>query len=232
LSSLAGGEFELKYAEQRSVRRPLVIYSLLQTFRLLYESLPRSEFGRWDEATRAWADALESDLGGLSFAAANISPARGAIAAQAAWTALALFVAGKVFIRDAWTDLASDTFGRITKAQQPSGAFITPDAEMNPEMAWFDELSILHAAASYAVQAEDRAVAAAVAKNSDFISREIQPDHATHQPWGLFAFVWNPGTRPLADQLLHTMRIAEPEKASGISLLLLADALYCIRLFL
>ena len=58
-----------------------------------------------------------------------------------------------------------------------------------------------------------------------------QPDHATAQPWALFAFVWNPQTRPLADQLLHAARVQDPAARNGVSLILLADALYCLRLF-
>src|SRR5687768_14644012 len=44
----------------RPVYRPLLIYSWLQAFRLQYETLPRAEFGRWEEALRVWADLLEA----------------------------------------------------------------------------------------------------------------------------------------------------------------------------
>ena len=80
------------------------------------------------------------------------------------------------------------------------------------------------------MQAEDRTVARAVRRATRFHLNETQPDHATAQPWGLFAFVWNPPTRPLADQLLHADATART--IDGVSLILLADALYCLRLFL
>jgi hypothetical protein len=158
-----------------------------------------------------------------------IPASRGDLAADAAWTAAALFLAGKVFIRDAWTDLAGDAFGRITRSQRQSGAFLVTTASDNPEPAWYHELAILHAAASYAVHSEDRGVARTVARAAQFHQNETQPDHATAQPWGLFAFVWNPATRPTADQLLHAAALQPPD---GVSLILLADALYCLRLFL
>ena len=83
-----------------------------------------------------------------------------------------------------------------------------------------------------AVQAEDRPLAAAVKRNTEYHLRETQPDHATSQPWGLFAFVWNESTRPLADGLLHAAQTLRPENRSdGITSMLLADALYCLRLF-
>ena len=216
----------------RQVYRPLLIYAWLMAFRLRYETLRQDQFGRWDEALREWSDALEARLGGIAPAdSVEIPASRGGIAAEAAWTALALSVAGKIFVRDAWTDLAADTFGRITRAQRETGTFLSASASDNPESAWFAELSILHAAASYAVQAEDRVVARAVARATDFHQRETEPDHATSQPWSVFAFVWNPQTRPTADQLLHAASL-QSTGLDGVSLILLADALYCLRLFL
>jgi hypothetical protein len=231
---------------RRPEYRPLLVYSWLQSFRLLYETLPRMEFGRWDEALRAWCDLLEAELTNTRIPDGALPASRGGVAVEAALAALALFAAGKVFVRDAWTDLASDTFGRLTRGQRDSGgggAFFTTTASDSPEVAWYHELALLHAAASYAVQAEDRTVAAAVARATDFHQRETQPDHASSQPWGLFAFVWNPQTRPLAEQMLHAATVqsagvgasaaAGPrtDDDDGVALILLADALYCLRLF-
>lgn len=217
---------------RRAAYRGLLVYAWLQTFRLEYETLPRSQFGRWEEALRAWCDHLEAELTGLPVPAGPLPAARGAEATRFAWSALALHVAGKVFVRDAWTDLAGDAFGRLTRAQDPSGAFLTAAASDNPETLWYHELVLLHAAASYAVQAEDRTAGAAIKRATGLHLRETQPDHATSQPWALFAFVWNPAARPLADQMLHAERVRQAGAgAPGVSSLLLADALYCLRLF-
>ncbi len=148
----------------------------------------------------------------------------------AAWSALALHVGGNIFIRDGWTDLASDTFGRLSRGQDSSGRLLPVTSATHPEAGWYDELATLHAAASYAVQSEDRAVARAVARSADFVLKEIEPDHATSEPWALFAFIWNEPTRPLADQLLHSMSLRR-DKLDAISLILLDDALYCLQLF-
>ena len=215
----------------RPVYRPLLVYAWLQAYKLLYEVLPRSEFGRWDEALRAWCDLLEAELSVTRPPDGGTPAGLGGAAAESAWTALALFAAGRLLVRDAWTDLASDTFGRLTRSQSPEGTFLLPGPADSPETWWYHELVILHAAASYAVQAEDRAVAAAVARATDYHLKETQPDHATSQPWALFAFVWNDNTRPLADQLLHAAAAQQPGGADGVSLILLADALYCLRLF-
>jgi len=212
----------------RQAYRGLLVYSWLQAFSIAYETLPRDQFGRWEESARAWCDQLESDLTQIELPQDAIPAARGGNAAEAAMIALALHTAGKVYVRDAWTDLASYTFGRITRLQQSGGEFLMAGDSDNPETRWYHELVLLHCCASYAVQAEDRAVAAAVSRNARHHRNETQPDHATSHPWGLFAFIWEPGTRDVADQMLHAARTHE----SGISLMLLADALYCLRLFI
>jgi hypothetical protein len=217
----------------RPVYRPLLVHAWLTAFSIRYETLPRAQFGRWEETIRPWCDLLEAELGRVTLSDESQPAERGASVAEAAWTALALQTAGKIFVRDVWIDLASDTFGRLARAQQPSGAFLATGGSANPELTWYHELCILHATAGYAVRAEDRNAARAVARNTEFHQNETQPDHATAQPWGLFAFIWNPGTRPLADQLLHTATLNRAgETRDGVSLILLADALYSLRLFL
>lgn len=206
--------------------RPLFVYCWLQAYRLMYETLPRLTFGQWEEALRPWCELLEAELPDAQAGASN-----GAHSATSAWSALALHTAGRLFVRDAWTDLAADAFGRLIRQQQDSGAFIAASSSDHPESLWHHELITLHALASYAVQTEDRVAATAVARHTQFVQAEMQPDHATSQPWGLFAFIWNADTRPLADQVLHAVRVQHPKGAQGISLMLLADALYCLRLF-
>lgn len=211
----------------RPVYRGLLVYCWLQAFNKLYERLPAYEFGRWEQAARTWCDSLEEELGLIDWPDGPIDAGRGASVTVAAWHALALYVGSKILARDVWSDLASDAFGNIARRQNADGSFLSTKASDNPESHWYHELVLLHAAASYAVQAEDRAIASAVAKNGEFHLACTQPDHATIQPWAAFAFIWNPKTRALADQVLHGARTNE----SSLSLMLLADALYCLELF-
>ncbi|HMB94496.1 MAG TPA: hypothetical protein VKK61_00505, partial [Tepidisphaeraceae bacterium] len=178
----------------RPVYRGLLVYSCLQTFGLIYETLPREQFGRWEEGLRAWCDLLEAELGETEWPIPPVPAERGSNASESAWMALALHIAGKIYVRDAWTDLASDIFGRIARSQTDAGAFLHATPSDNPETHWYHELVLLHAAASYAVQSEDRTIATAVARNAQFHLEQTQPDHATNQPWALFAFIWNPLT--------------------------------------
>jgi hypothetical protein len=214
---------------RRPVYRPLLVYAWLQAFRIHDQSLPHGPFGRWDHTLRPWCDLLEARLGEIGIEQTLHSAARGDSVVEAAWTALALSVAGKIFGRDAWTRLAADAFGSLVRAQRPGGAFLAAAGNEHPELVWYHELAILHAAASYAAQAGDRPVARAVARAAEHHLKEIQPDHATSQPWGLFAFIWNPPSRPLADQLLHAASLQS--RRDPVTLILLADALYCLRLF-
>src|SRR5947207_2511449 len=201
-----------RLGHHRPIYRPILVYAWLSAFSLRYEDLPRSEFGRWEEALRVWSDLLEAELGDIGWDATSAWAARGGSAAEACWIALALHRAGKVYVRDVWVDLASDLFGKLVKSQQSSGAFLEMSNSDNPEARWFDELAMLHAAAAYAAMAEDKTVAAAVKKNTEFHLRETQPDHATSQPFGLFAFIWNQETRSLADQMLSNVSMkAEPD---------------------
>jgi hypothetical protein len=106
---------------------------------------------------------------------------------------------------------------------------LSATASDNPETHWYHELVVLHAATVYAAQTGDGALSAAIARNAEFHQDETQPDHATNQPWGLAAFIRNPATRPLADGMLHAA--ATIGRGSGVTSILLADALYCLRLW-
>jgi len=221
----------------RPVYRPLMVYSWMMAFRVAYETLPREQFGRWEEGLRAWADLLEARLGQIALPGAGMAMASdGPGVAEACWIALALHAAGRELARDAWTDLAADVFGRLPHWQRESGAFLAAGPGDNVETLAYHELVILHAASSYAVQTENRGLAGCVARATAFHQQETEPNHATAKPWGLFAFAWNQATRPMADGLLHAANMQGGTtrggtNRSGVSLMLLADALYCIRLF-
>ncbi|MCC6423689.1 MAG: hypothetical protein IT447_09455 [Phycisphaerales bacterium] len=142
-------------------------------------------------------------------------------AAIACWEALSLFVA-KI-------DGARNTFDQLIARQQKSGSFLLARPSDSPDMRWYYELVMLHALGSYAAQSGDPSAMKAMRHNALFHLEESQPDHATNQPWGLFAFIWVAEARPLADQLLHTLQTQHPDGIGGIAAILVADALLCLR---
>jgi hypothetical protein len=112
----------------------------------------------------------------------------------------------------------------------PGGALVATDVGDQPETAWYHELALLHAVASYAAQARDRELIEAAGRGARYVQAEMQPDHATGQPWGLLAFLLCEETRPMADEVLHAAGLAGGGCGSAVTSILLADALYCVRL--
>jgi hypothetical protein len=184
----------------------------------------------WREPLRTWCGVLEAQVKRFEWMIGGLPALRGAGATAAAWAALALYSAGSVLADRRWSELASNCFGRLAAGQQGSGAFLRASAADNPETFWYHELVLLHAAASYAAQSNDALVTAAVMQAAEYHLNETQPDHASNQPWGLLAFIWRRDARSLADQMLHTLTVQEPDHSNGVSSMLLADGLYCLGL--
>jgi hypothetical protein len=136
-------------------------------------------------------------------------------------------LAAGLFIEPMWTIASANAFATICQAQQRDGAFLKTSSSDNPETHWYHELVILHAMTSFAVHSRNDIAMQSAARNAEFHLRQTQPDHATSQPWGLLAFVLHAPL--LADQVLHTITTQHPGGVDGVSLLLLADALYGLR---
>ena len=124
---------------------------------------------------------------------------------------------------------AVGTFEHLIAHQQPAGHFLAPSANDNLESWWYAELILLHAVGTYAVETNDPHAFQAAGRAADYHLNETQPDHATSEPWAVFPFLLLPETRSLADQVLHNANMMAPD---GTTLLLLADALYCLRKFI
>jgi hypothetical protein len=185
--------------------------------------------GRCVDALHSWLIDLETRTRAIEFPSDAI-PARDAGPVVAAgWQALALHHGGERFFNRQWVDLAADVFSRVVRAAQSDGAFFATTAADNLETAGYDELALLHAIASYAIQTKNMTMRAVVFHAAKRHMAETQPDHSSAEPWGLPAFLWNPATHPLADQLLHAHRIQQPGGSRGVASLLLGDALYCLR---
>jgi hypothetical protein len=223
--------------DQQGHRRPayrgLLLYAALQALILTPDAPPH-----WQAGLHPWVESIANDLARFAPPAnpsAPLSAASGALATAAAWNARALHVAQSVYHNDAWCRLAASTFEQFARRQLPDGQFLFATSSDNPETRWYHELVILHALASFAIQTGNATLMTAAARNAAFHQAETQPDHATHQPWGLPAFILDPATHPLADQLLHSATAlpgAGGAAVSGITSILLADALYCLRLLL
>jgi hypothetical protein len=203
---------------RRPVYRPLLIYCWLVAMKLS----PRDQ---WKDAIYRWCDVLGDSL--LNAAPTSCDAINGAEITKLAWEALAMQLAAGLFIEPMWTIASANAFATICQAQQRDGAFLKTSSSDNPETHWYHELVILHAMTSFAVHSRNDIAMQSAARNAEFHLRQTQPDHATSQPWGLLAFVLHAPL--LADQVLHTITTQHPGGVDGVSLLLLADALYGLR---
>ena len=118
--------------------------------------------------------------------------------------------------------------------QRPAGGYLLAEGSDNPETLWYHELQIVHAVASLGLQGDDVGLKTSAATAAAWHMNETQPDHATNHPWGLPAFLIDPSTHVMADGLLHAATAQESAAregggVSGVSLILIADALYSCR---
>lgn len=210
--------------------RGLMVYAWLRVLELSHDVLTKQRAQEWREALEVWCEPLVAVASALPQSDNGVPAARGDAAADAAWAALALHVAANLLEHDEWRERAEGVFGALMHHQQDSGAFLRATASDNLETTGYHELVILHAAASYAAGAHDAATSRAIANAAQYHQRETQPDHSTTQPWALYAFLSNQATRPLAEQMLHAVAMHDASSLDGVSLILLADALYCLKL--
>lgn len=115
---------------------------------------------------------------------------------------------------------------RLAATQMPGGAFLATSPEDSPDAFWFDELAILHAATSAAIEHGDATLLAAARRAASFHFAETQPDHATTLPLGIHAFGLDPRHVGFAEGLLHALFVHSPRGPGETALLLLADALH------
>jgi hypothetical protein len=216
--------------DRQGHRRP-VYRGLL--FHSVFRAIADDPSGGLKAYAGAWVERLSDEMAWLRWPehpGDRIPAAIGAVVADAVWMMLAAREAVEFGGEASWAQRAAEAFGTLVKCQHPQGTFLTPTASDNPETHWYHELVVLHAATVYAAQTGSQMLEAAIARNAEFHQAETQPDHATNQPWGLAAFVRNPATRPLADGVLHAA--ATIGRGSGVTSILLADALYCLRLWM
>jgi hypothetical protein len=109
--------------------------------------------------------------------------------------------------------------------QQPTGQWFDTSMHDNPESVWYHEIVALHAITSAAHQFKDESLHLAAFASATYIAREVQPDHASNQPWAMHALLRVPEAIPLADMMLHCAGVQDPTHMDAVSLILLADAL-------
>ena len=95
----------------------------------------------------------------------------------------------------------------------------------NPEPWWQQEMMILHALHSFALRQKDFALIKKTLEAAAFHLAEIQPDHATNEPWAVHAYASHVDGNVTAETLLHAAYMNGGGVLSETSRWILADAL-------
>ena len=123
----------------------------------------------------------------------RVSAAAGADVADGVWGAYLQWTIGNAD--------ATDWLRAAIALLDPTALVFT--ANDNPEPWWQNEMLILHALHSFALRMGDMALIEKTLACADFHLREIQPDHATNEPWSVHAYASHPDGNVTAETLLH-----------------------------
>ena len=212
---------------RRSAYGGLLWYATFQAIRASDRVLLDTEA----ESSVRQIDALrtEIDAGFAALDGGALPAAKGDAVAGLAWNCMALLAGGELLHDDRLVRTALRAIRAVVSRQQSTGGYLEASKSGNPETLWFHELQIAHAVASIGLQAADPGIKLSAVRAALLHMNETQPDHATNHPWGLSAFLIDPETHLMAEGLIHAAAVEQPERLSGISLILLADALYSWR---
>jgi hypothetical protein len=178
--------------------------------------------------------ALRSIRAGVALPAAKVAvplpaiafpaPAiNGAAAANAVWQAYLQHTLGE--------SAATLWLTEVVQSLDPTA--LSAGIHDNPEPWWANELLILHALQSFVLVSpaarSDASLSAKIAGCVAFHVAEIQPDHATNEPWAIHAFGRVPGAQMTAETLLHAALVNNGGNLSPVAQLIAADALHALE---
>lgn len=206
----------------RDVYYPLALHVCLSAFARHYESLPARLWGRCEEAL---GRAVEPARWVGDY---TDTPPPPQATALVLWLALCLLDFALAVGRDVDVELADAVVHQVVKRPGP-GFSLHPRGESAEDESldtWtYRELCGLHALADLALLRRNRGWSQRVEQVALHHLQNTQPDHATRQPWAVFAFLWSPRTRVFAEQLIHDATVHGGSGRVGpVGGILLADA--------
>ena len=204
----------------RSLYRGLVAYSLAQ--------LDDIDSSLVDSSTAdSFSQAIQNQFADVVDGLSEHDASQGSRWVQLAFDALAITCAKRVN-----TDArvrANSILEQFARAIQTDGSFFVRAASDNPEPTWYHELAMLHAIMTFGCRTGNAPALNAARAAAQYQAEQIQPDHASSHPFALHAFLRIEHGRYLADMMLHAAGVQQPSGMDSISLLLLADALDCMK---
>lgn len=218
LDALLEGRVTDGAGHSRPLYRGLALYAISQS--RLADEQSAAALAR---SADAWHDRMTLFVTGEH----PILAIEGSTVVEIAFDALAIACASGALSSHA--SLASNVLERIAREQQSDGPFLARTSSDNPEPLWYHELALLHAVASFASRNGSTVARAAALRAARYQAEQIQPDHASSHPLAMHAFLRDEQGVFLADMMLHAAGVQEPSGMDAVSLLLLADALDCMR---
>jgi len=199
----------------------LAVHLHLAAFAQAYETMPAKVWGACESAIPA---AIEPFREAETYADRPPEPRR---VAPAFWAALVLTGQAVALAREIDLEVVDGIVHQCLAPGGDSGPLCPPEADRAIETWTVDELASLHALANLALLRGRRPWAERAVRAAAAAAEVIQPDHATHRPWGLLAFYWHPRNRHVAEQRLHDARAAVTAGADPeVPLYLLADTVW------
>jgi len=215
---------------RRLVYTPFVLHLHLAAFAKCYEQLPPP---LWAVCEDALPRAVELARPAGHGAGART---RDDDLAPELWQALCLAQFARLTSRDVELELA-DAIVHDALTQPPAVIADAPHPlrlhhrDESIETWTYRELTSLHALANLALLRRNRQWSVRVSRVARYHLDHTQPDHATTEPWGVFAFLWSPETRPFAQQQLHDAAARHRGRLSPLPAMLLADAAHALSQF-
>lgn len=136
----------------------------------------------------------------------------------------------KAYLRSLSPTTSNDWLIAYAKALSPTALVFTVND--NPEPWWQNEMVILHALHSFAMRSGNAEVLAKTMECADFHLREIQPDHATNEPWSVHAYASHADGNVTAETLWHAAYIQHAGRPGPVASLLARDAASALAAFL
>jgi hypothetical protein len=123
--------------------------------------------------------------------------------------------------------VAQNWLAHVIKNLSPTAFNAGPND--NPEPWWASELMVLHALQSFALLTGDASLEAPLRRCVEFHLAEIQPDHATNEPWAIHAFGLHPDGNITGETLLHAGFVQGGGALTSGATLIAADALFALE---
>ena len=209
----------------RDIYHPFAMHLCLAAFHRRYESISPS---RWSQCEQAISEMMIHLRWIEQFADAVPELADVPVVL---WSALAMAEQATLMSRDIDLEMTDSAVAAIVATPGRDGSLHEMVSDDSLDTWTYRELVGLHALARLALHRRNKAWALRVEQIAHFHLENTQPDNATNQPWGVFAFLWSEKTRGFAEQQLHDATTHGGGKIQLLPAMLLADAADCLAEF-